>query len=289
MKKDGDGELVERGTFRFDPAAAAEKLAEYQLPDARDFLVPWLRAAGASGAKRVSAGVVDGALTFSFDGDAPSPAALSDLVSGLLGAEGGEAERHLAYGALALRRLEPGSVAAAREDGRTVIRVRWAGGGPAAAALKRLRAAYGMSETELTIDGEPVPDPAKAPEPVKAWRGTRTRVALFEDVLSPGDGRMRVYVRGALAEEVPVSLGGRYTAYVANDRFALSLSQSAVIKDARFGKVVRRLERLRRRLSHLPPSPATRARSAATVAAAAAAAAALAGLGYWAAARVLLP
>lgn len=40
-----EGELVERGTFSVDMAVAAEKLAEYQLPDAGDFLLPCLRAA----------------------------------------------------------------------------------------------------------------------------------------------------------------------------------------------------------------------------------------------------
>lgn len=249
-----EGELVERGTFSVDMAVAAEKLAEYQLPDAKDFLLPWLRAAVASGAKRVSAGVVDGALTFQFDGDAPDPAVLGDLVSGLLVGAGDDAARHLAYGALALQRLEPDSVHASREDGLTVLRVRWSGSSPAGAALKRLRAAYGMTSVALTVDGEPVPDPARAQEPVKAWRGTRTRVSILEDAFA-GEGRVRLYVLGALVETVPMNLGGKFTAYAANNRFTLSLSQSGVVRDARYGKFERRLARIRRRLAQLERSP----------------------------------
>ncbi len=253
-EEDEEGELVERGTFSVDMAVAAEKLAEYQLPDAKDFLVPWLRAAVASGAKRVSAGVVDGALTFQFDGDPPDPAVLGDLTSGLLVGSRDAAARHLAYGALALHRLEPDSIHAEREGDVTVLRVRWARGGPEATALNRLRDAYGMTDVVLTIDGAPVPDPARAKELVKAWRGTRTRVVILEDGLTLRSGRVRIYVQGALVETITMDLGGNFTAYATTNRFALSLSQSGVVKDARYEKFRRRMERTRRRLAQYRPT-----------------------------------
>lgn len=256
--EDDEGELVERGAFSVDMAVAAEKLAEYQLPDAKDFLVPWLRAAVASGARRVSAGVVDGALTFQFDGDPPDPAVLGDLTSGLLVGSGDAAARHLAYGALALHRLEPDSVHAEREGDVTVLRVRWARGGPEATALKRLRDAYGMTDVVLTIDRVPVPDPARAKEPVKAWRGTRTRVVILaDDGLTLGSGQVRLYVQGAFVETLAMDLGGSFTAYATNNRFALSLSQSSVVKDARYEKFRRRMSRVRRRLAKHRPGPGT--------------------------------
>lgn len=286
-EEEDEGELVERGTFSVDMAVAAEKLAEYQLPDAKDFLLPWLRAAVASGAKRVSAGEVDGALTFQFDGAAPDPAVLGDLTAGLLVGAGDDAARHLAYGALALQRLEPASVHASREDGLTVLRARWSGSSPAAAALKRLRAAYGMTSVVLTVDGEPVPDPARAKEPVKAWRGTRTRVTILEDGLGAGEGRVRLYVLGALVETVAMNLGGNFTAYATNNRFALSLSQSSVVKDARYEKFERRMARMRRRLAQLKPSAAARAASWAQVGAVGAGCAAAVGTALYLALRLL--
>lgn len=281
-----EGELVERGTFSVDMAVAAEKLAEYQLPDAKDFLIPWLRAAVASGARRVSAGEVDGALTFQFDGAAPDPAVLGDLTAGLLVGAGDAASRHLAYGALALQRLEPASVHASREDGLTVLRVRWSRSSPAAAALRRLRAAYGMTGVILTVNGETVPDPALAKAPVKAWRGRRTRVIITEDAAA-GDGRVRLYVLGALVETVPMNLSGSFTAFTANDRFTLSLSQSGVVKDARYEDIRLRLERMRRRLARHEPSTAARVLSFARAAALTAGGAAVVGTGLYLASRLL--
>lgn len=286
-EEEEEGELVERGTFSVDMAVAAEKLADFQLADAADFLIPWLRAAVASHAKRVSAGIVDGALTFQFDGDAPDPAVLGDLVSGLM-VDGGPAARHLAYGALALQRLSPDALHAACEDGLTVLRVRWARRGPEAKALRRLREAYGMTRTVLTIDGEPVPDPAQADSPVKTWKGARMRGAVFADGAAAGDGRLRLYVFGALVETVPVNMGGRFTAHVTNDRFALSMSQSSVVKDARYEKVVRRLERLRRKIRQRGWTDSTEVRSWGRLAGIGAGAVAATWLGYWAAARLLL-
>lgn len=285
---EGSAELVERGTIRVDPGAAAEKLRDYQLPDALDFLVPWLRAAVASGASRVEAGVVDGALTFSFDGTPPDPAVREDLTAGLLQEDHGPAARHLAFGALALMRLAPAKVETAVERDRTSLRVRWPeGGGPAAAALKRLRAGYGMTKTRLVVDGEAVPDPGRSAAPIKRWEGRARDAVIIEDVLTPGKGRLRLYKLGGLVENVPFDLAGHYAAYVSDDRFTLALSQAAVVKDKRYYRAHRRLERFRRRLAKRVPSAGSRARTWVTHAAVAAGAAAMAGVGLWALLRVL--
>lgn len=278
-----DAELVARGTFRVDPSVAAEKLRDYQLPDAKSFLVPWLRAAVASGADRIEAGLEDGALTFSFNGSPPDPAVLEHLTAGLLQEDHGEAARQLAFGALALERLRPDAVRCAVDSGRTSIRVRWGGGArAAAAALKRLRDAYGMCRATLVIGGTAVPDPADAAKPVRSWDKQKTKVVVFEDALTPGTGRVHVYKLGALVETVPFNLGGHYTAFVSNDRFALSLSQSSVVKDKRYAKTLRRLERLRRRLAQREPSTPSKVRDWATlIAGGLAAAASAAGAAYW--------
>lgn len=282
---DGDdeaGELVEKGNFRVDPTVAAEKLRDFQLPDAKAFLVPWLRAAVAAGASEVTAGAVDGALEFAFDGEAPDPAVLGDLTAGLLQEDHGPAARHLAFGALALRRLQPDAVLASREGEKTVLRVRWRRSAPTSAALGRLRAAYGMTDVPLTVEGERVPDPARAGTPVKAWGGGRGRTVVLEDALTPGDGRLRLYHLGALVETLPVPLSGHFTAYASHDRFTLSLSQSSVVRDKRYEKIRRRLERLRRRLAQREPTLPSKVRTWATVAGGVAAAgAAVLGAFHW--------
>lgn len=278
-----DAELVARGTFRVDPSVAAEKLRDYQLPDAKAFLVPWLRAAVASGARRVEAGTEGGALTFSFDGAPPDTEVLADLTAGLLPEDHGEAARHLAFGALALERLSPAAARGEVRGGRTCIRVSWEDGGrTAAGALERLRDAYGMTAAALFIDGKAVRDPARAVVPVKTWETPKACVVVHEDFLTPGSGRLRFYKLGALVETAAFDFGGRYSAFVANDRFVLSLSQSAVRKDKRYGKTLRRLERLRRRLARREPSLPSKVRDWATLAGAAlAAAASAAGAAYW--------
>jgi hypothetical protein len=265
---DEEGELVERGTLRVDPKVAAEKLAHFQLSDPEDFLVPWLRAAVASRARRVSAGVVDGALTFQFDGDDPGPDALADLTAGFLSGDGGPVARNLAFGALALQRLSPDSVHAAREDGLTVLRVRWKKGGHARDALKNLRRAYGMTDAVLTVDGEPVPDPSRAKEAVRDWRGAKGSIRVLEDVRVAGGGQAHLYCLGAWVESVPMNLGGGFAAYVTDARFNLDLSQAGVLKDSRYKKMQRRLERMRRRLAQHEPSRAVRVRDFAVQAAA---------------------
>lgn len=255
MTQDEDSELVESGTFRVDPKVAAEKLRDYQLPNAEDFLVPWLRAAVASGAARVDAASAPDGLRFAFDGSAPDPAVLKDLTAGLLQQDYGEASRHLAFGALALQRLEPSEVSAEFRAGHSILDVRWhPGKSRAAAALKRLRAAYGMTGVALFIDGSPVIDPSKDGVVVKAWEGAKTKVVVIEDSLAPDEGRLLLYKLGALAEASEFDLGGRYTAYVSNPRVTLSLSQSAVVKDRRYEKTVDRLTRLRRKLLRREPS-----------------------------------
>lgn len=258
-------ELVESGTFRVDPKVAAEKLRDYQLPNAEDFLVPWLRAAVSFGAARVDADSAPHGLRFTFDGSAPDPAVLKDLTAGLLQQDYGEASRHLAFGALALQRLQPEEVSAQTQGRHTVLGVRWGQGEDRApAALKRLRAAYGMTSVSLFIDGAPVDDPSKAGVVVKAWDGAKTKVVVVEDALAPEEGRLLLYKLGALAEASVFDLGGHYTAFVSNPRVVLSLSQSSVIKDRRYDKTVDRLRRLRRKLLRREPSMPSKVRTWAT-------------------------
>lgn len=240
-------ELVGRGAFRVDPAVMARKLSAYQLPDAYGFFIPWFRAAASLGARSVDARELENGLQFSFDGSPPASAVLAELTAGLLEADFGEAGRHLAYGALAIRRLQLEAPSAVRAGDRTVLTV-VGGGGAAQRAFSALRSAYGMSMVELTVAGERVADPSKAVRPVKAWSNNTADAVILEDPGAPRPGRVRFFKLGMLVEEKAIDLGGYYTAYVSSTRFALSLSQSAVVHDKRYAKLVKRLGRLRRRL-----------------------------------------
>lgn len=252
----GEEALVETGTFRIDLERAVEKLGRFQLLDAAAFLVPWLRAAVASGATRVDAKAAGGLLEFRFDGLPLPPAVTSDPYSGLLGTESGEAPRQIALGLLALMRLSPAEVeivsgiGAARRRARapaeespddapepgadTVLRVRWTGaaaGRRPPAALEHLRWAYGMTDTALTIDGTPVPDPTREVRALKTWENRHARGAVLPQSGPFAGPRLRFYSLGALVEEVvlPDAWPGLYVA--TDGRFTLNLSQSAVVDD----------------------------------------------------------
>lgn len=250
---DEEGELVETGGFTVDPKVAAEKLRDFQLADARDFLVPWLRGAAASGAMRVDASTTPNGLEFCFDGKIPPDEILGDLTAGLLHADYGVPGRQLAYGALALHRLAPESVSGDVRDGRTVLAVSWGGKSPASAALSRLAAAFGMHSLELRVEGRVVPDPARASEPVRSFGGARTQCIILESRRMFGSGRIHYYKLAALVETVDFGLSGPFDAFVSNENFELSLSQDRVMKNRRVEKVTQRLMRLRRRLAQWQP------------------------------------
>ena len=59
---------VESGSFRVDRKRALEKLMRFQMPDVQLFLLPWIRAAAASGAKHLWISHEDGGLEIRFDG-----------------------------------------------------------------------------------------------------------------------------------------------------------------------------------------------------------------------------
>lgn len=244
--------LVESGAFRVDAAKAVEKLSRFQLLDAAAFAVPWLRAAVASGARTVKARRDGGLLELRFDGT-PLPAmVLREPYAGLLGSEEAPAARQLAVGLLALMRLAPAEVEIVSGHGEerrrlrapvggsagdpepgteTILRVRWAGVSPGrfpVAALEHLRAAYGMTETRLLIDGVQVPDPSRGVKPLAEWRdGTAHGAAQALRMFS--GSFLRFYKLGALVEETAVDLGMPVLCFAADDDFGLSLSQDQVV------------------------------------------------------------
>ncbi|MBI5624287.1 MAG: hypothetical protein HY924_10940 [Elusimicrobia bacterium] len=285
-------ELVSSGSFRIDRAAAAGKLRERQLAEPREFLRCWVRAAAASGAQLVSVRSSDEGVAVRFAGTPLPPAVLADPLAGLLSEELGEPALQVAYGALAAERLRPSSIKAAVVDGKNVLSAAWdpKGRGTAQDAVERLRRSYGMAFFGLEIDGLAVPDPAAAGPPVWSAGDRFKGIVALEDPRAGSRGRARFYKAGVLIEERVVDLGGAYTAYVADGRFNLDLSQSRVIESKRLRKAMARLRSLKRRLKGRPLSSDTVRsvwlRRAAWVAATAVA---TSGLGWFALRFILIP
>ncbi len=123
------GVPIESGSFRVDRKRALEKLMRFQMPDVQLFLLPWIRAAAASGAAHLWISHEEGGLEIRFDGRPWTAAELKDPYRWLF-VEQGEAacyarNRELAIGILTALRLRPKviSLLFLEEEGARVLRV----------------------------------------------------------------------------------------------------------------------------------------------------------------------
>lgn len=122
---------VGSGSFRVDRERALEKLMRFQMPDPNLFLLPWLRAAVASGASGVWIAHDPEGLEFSFDGAGWTAGELADPYRWLFAEEdearGRARNRELAIGILTALRLTPapGAIAIQFQDGSSakVLRI----------------------------------------------------------------------------------------------------------------------------------------------------------------------
>lgn len=98
---------VGSGSFRVDRAKALEKLRDFQTPEPGLFMLPWIRAAVANGARGIELDLAkDGSFTLAFDGPSLDPR-LADPAACLFGPAPEPRLRHLALGILAALRLDP--------------------------------------------------------------------------------------------------------------------------------------------------------------------------------------
>jgi hypothetical protein len=96
-----EGELDSTGSFTIDPAAALEKLREFQLRDPTRFVLSWVRAATLLGASRIDIEIDADDVWVRFDGEALSTADFEALWSSVVGRRGSarvRACRELALG-----------------------------------------------------------------------------------------------------------------------------------------------------------------------------------------------
>ncbi|MBI4348913.1 MAG: hypothetical protein HY553_18900 [Elusimicrobia bacterium] len=180
-----DGELVSSGSFRVDRALALEKLREFQTPDPRLFMLPWVRAAVAGGATRIRMDLTKTAdFMMSFDGD-PVRAEMADPSVALFGDQKDRRLRHLAVGLLAALRLRPKLVSLASGEGkrRRCLRL-----GAAGDSFEAQEAETG--DTILwVIPWEGVPLDRWYLRVLDACRACPARLSIGATDLSPFDGK----------------------------------------------------------------------------------------------------
>lgn len=268
--------LVETGAFRIDRSKALEKLRDFQLERAEDFLLPWIRCAVVSGAERIEIRTLPDGLELSFGGRPFRPADLEDPYAALFEEAGPETARmkHFAAGLLGALRVKPERVTLASgrypdrvlldvesvedEDVRpdptpcseTVVTVlwggtrfwglsRWANSDLASACLDRVRESCGLLDVPLYVDGERVPVfPESQGIPWVECRGETSRGYAFA---APRGGEPRVYLykHGVLAGWYAQDLPLIMTAHVNDDGFRLTASHSSVLRDERYRRAVR--------------------------------------------------
>ncbi|OGR57767.1 MAG: hypothetical protein A2X36_03345 [Elusimicrobia bacterium GWA2_69_24] len=267
--EDSDAVLVETGAFRVDRSRALDKIMRFQLPDPGMFLLPWVRAAVASGATAVWFRRVSGGIELRCDGRPWTRKELSDPYRHLFEAEAdSERGRHLAVGLLGALRLKP----------RRITVVSGAGAARTALATRSLaeetlseRREPGEKNTVLTVEWggwparPPSPDPASylmdrcGLSPIPIWVDEREVPRLgpagdpyglyFEEELARGwlsvphlpapatrleAYTLGVYINDGLEFTLPKvqTLGGIHC-----DAFRLNASQSGVVRDETFDRV----------------------------------------------------
>ncbi len=190
---------VDAGLFALDEARAQEKLARYQLPEPRHYVLEFVKTAHILGASTIDFQIEPGELTVWFDAHLPEQPNLDDISGAIFRRrldETDEAIRHLAIGyhAADRLRLRDFQIASEERDGRTgttiVIRERRR----PAHLIARLRG-LGLTEenvlrelcayatAEISINGESIRQPFPMPPEVH-----------FEGTIDDADARARVGV-----------------------------------------------------------------------------------------------
>lgn len=261
--KPGQEQLVAAGSFKIDRAKALEKLQKFQLEDPDSFLLPWIRCAVVSGARKIELVRIPGGIEMRFDGIPFSRKELAEPYGGLFSGDGktGERSRHLAVGLLGALRTGPAQIAvygghgpvAARLlindpdspladlgalPGRAnVLRVRWSDWldrGRAAACLDRAREGFGPCSADLIIEGRLIDAlPKDNGNTILHFRQGKSKGCVLAPWLEGARaGKARLYKQGALAAEISMEfLSGE--ARFNDDELTLNISQSGVVKNAR--------------------------------------------------------
>lgn len=263
--------LVGAGAFRVDRSRMVEKLAKYQTGDPDGFLLPWLRLAVASGATRLELNLRETGLELHFDGEPLAATYCADPFEALAGEEdaAGEAQRHrhLAWGLLNLLPLSPRAVVGRSGGARllvepkgvakkhwadpeprlgTVLRVvfdGWDADMKAARCLERARAAWGLADAELVIDGRPVPAWEPRPGVGTRFKADGVRGVFYKEEAADSFHASGLYWLGALVcEDNPVALPKGWACRLSFEGLAPSASLLAVQRNDAFmasGKAAR--------------------------------------------------
>lgn len=262
--------LIDSGSFKIDRDRMLQKLSQYQLENAEDFLLPWLRLAEASGASRIDLDRMGRVIELRFDGRPLAPAWTADPYASLFEEEDFEAARHrqLAYGLLALLRLGPESVEVCSGEGAgrarlrvlpkgekappspepsgpgTFIRVRLdflTGWLVAIRAILRARDEFGLAKAVLFIHGKEVtPEWTLYGEKGIAFENGTTRGVVIPPTKGQNGNSICFQFMGVFAgREFEYTGGPEHIAWIRDDSLSLNISQSGLVENEAYKTALR--------------------------------------------------
>jgi len=272
----GEAVLVDEGSFRIDRKRTLAKLMRYQLPDPAMFVLVLVRCAAAGGASFIRFRAAKGELEAVFDGKAFSPGELNYPYASLFKRASWKTRRNreLAVAVLAMFRLEPLviTVRSGEGDHRLVLTLRSLEseilqpavdassenivsivgdpGGPEiwTPEMKRLLdTRCALSAIDIKVNGEPVKT-GRLLESLSVdfnEDGVRGWVSLPESsaVQSVFQAFRYGVSVGYVSAQMPLA---QVSGCVNSDRFTLNASQTGIVRNARFKKALKVVERAAR-------------------------------------------
>lgn len=251
--------MVETGSFRIDRTRALEKLKEFQLENAAELLLPWIRCGVVLGATEFAVRKIPEGIELSFNGRPLERRRLEDPYQALFEESSLESEpyRHLAVGLLAALRLNPSSVAIAsgeadracllvkslEEDeliddpsrpGGSVLRVLWGHGAVDDAIAEAVETGCVLLKQPLLLHGtalSKLPEAATVPV-VPCARGSASGFLVSAPLRNAK--RVYLYKYGVRVGWVPHDFPLPMVAHVNDDGFRLNASHTGVIQDGFF-------------------------------------------------------
>ncbi|MFH1723673.1 MAG: hypothetical protein ABII00_03515 [Elusimicrobiota bacterium] len=269
-----EGVFVGSGGLRVARERALEILKDYRVPEAGFFALSWLRCAIAAGASSVRLSGKAGGFSIRFKGKAFTAEDLDRVYDGVLGGGSDGRLKELGLGLLTALRSEPASITVVSGEGGarvrlelaklggetvspekgsdadTVVSVRWgrASRAPDWRGLLARERVCALAPCPVLIDDAELPRLPCPPDAAAFAQGKARGWQRPWPFSEHGESRLWIYRHGVLVQETTLELPLPVLGLVEDAKLSLDIAQSHVVREARWGKLLRLLGREELRL-----------------------------------------